>query len=337
MNEWMWIALPLLVLPLVLLFRFVGCGTVLEIDADSERSSYRSFIMGEGGFFGTLPNPMFVPNPANVIGYWRLIDPENVVVTGDIKTAAPAKDQKGFQHGIYVEKVLDEIAPTPTDPGSEGAPGPDTIRIGQPSLVATPNSGAATSRQFKGGYVVVPHKPGLYTDEFTIEAWVRSEWGANVVEFEHTLFRAGGRYPLGLDPPGYRGFAVFANRDNRWQVRVFPTPGDLLPSPPPLRQVVLNKPTHVAVTVGKEGVKKRVRLFVDGLEAGAALVAAYSPPHDAPLYIAVGNSQVDPASTPQPYRPLIGCVQEVVLHNKALPLQEIQNHVAVGTSVPADN
>jgi hypothetical protein len=84
--------------------------------------------------------------------------------------------------------------------------------------------------------------------------------------------------------------------------------------------------THVALSVQNEGSGKRVRLFVDGIETGSVVVPAYFLPTDAPLFIGVGNRVANPLDPPNPAWPMVSAVQEVVLHNKALSQQEIENH-----------
>src|SRR5258708_7850451 len=118
MTEWAFLLTPLLVLPIVLLFRFVGCGTLLEIEPDPDVSPprYRDYIMGEPNNPGGVENINVVPNKADVIGYWRLVD---------APTSKVAKDEKGFQDGSYTETKdpLPEQAPTATTGGSESASG----------------------------------------------------------------------------------------------------------------------------------------------------------------------------------------------------------------------
>ncbi|MGH7359907.1 MAG: LamG domain-containing protein, partial [Candidatus Rokuibacteriota bacterium] len=183
-------------------------------------------------------------------------------------------------------------------------------------------------RFFNGGYVLVPYKPGLYSDQFTIEAWVKID--ALALDFDHTLFDAGGVYafPAGSGA-GPRGFRLFADRNRSWQVRMGPGLNDLLAQPP---LVPLGARTHVALTVANDGPAgggKKVTLYVDGKVAGTATVTSYAPPDGAPLYIGVENTANAPTANANLRNPVLCRIQEVVLHREALPKELIENHVDI--------
>ena len=121
MVEWAFILTPLLVLPILFLFRFVGCAEIAGIrDPDPVAGpppvpkvpNYRDYIMGKPDNPGSVLNPSVKPNPADVIGYWRLVDAASGTV---------AKDEKGFQDGAYR---------TSTDPDT--IPGGLRYRAAQP-------------------------------------------------------------------------------------------------------------------------------------------------------------------------------------------------------------
>jgi hypothetical protein len=355
MTEWVFVLVPFLVLPIVVLFRFVGCAWIagLEEGSPPEKTgqttppppppssppspppqqppltpvytnppNYQKYILGESGNPGLVKNSSVQPNSADVIAYWRLVDAAASTV---------AKDMKAFQDGLYVEgAVLPAINPTPTVPGSEGR-NPGHFVPGEDSLINSDK--AQKCRYFDGGYVRVPYKPGLYTDEFTIEAWIRTDTLA--LGFEHTLFDAGGRYaaPAGT-PVAERGFRIFANRDRSWQMRLGSTKTDLFPAPP---FVPLGARTHIAVTLqndGPAGVQKKITLYVDGKATGSVTVPSYAAPHDAPLLIGVENMTNQPTAGENLRTPLLCRVQEVVLHRKALSKEEIENHVDINRSGP---
>lgn len=346
MSEWWLVVLtPLLVLPLVLLFRFVGCGLdltgqaepdiplpprkdppltpppVLEPTPITTPPNYRAYILGEFPNPGLVKNSAVVPNGADVIGYWRLVD-----AAGAVK----ALDEKHFQDGTYQSgQVLPDIAPTAATAGSKGR-NPAHFVAGQPSLIDSDPTAAC--RLFEGGHVRVDFKPGLYTDQFTIEAWIRA--GAFDADFEYVLFDAGGNYALaGGGGAANRGFRVFVNRQKGWQVQLAPGNAPLFGSGP---LVPLVARTHVAVTVDDiilvgGGVEKAVSLYVDGklIPSSPVTVLAYNRPDGAPLFIGVENAEQNPAQPVRLRRPVLCRIQEVVLHRKALQLAEIENHVDI--------
>ena len=354
MTDWVVVLTPFLVLPIVLLFRFVGCAQIAGLqDSDPEPApapapapaptptpspptptptppppptetkppNYRKYILGEQPNPGLVNAfPAVVPNGADVIAYWRLVD---------APTATIADDEKDFQNGDYkTGHALPAVNPTPTVAGSEGR-NPATFVLGQTSLIDSDLG--VQGRFFNGGYVLVAYKPGLHSEQFTIEAWVRVDLLA--ANFEHTLFDAGGNYgsPAGT-PDAPRGFRIFADRTGHWQVRMGAGPGggapaNLFPTPP---LVPLGARTHLAVTVAAAtGTAKTVSLYVDGKLTATASLAKYDPPYDAPLHIGLENTQNDPTDTPTLRTPVLCRVQEVALHRKALSAQEIANHVDI--------
>ena len=317
MIDWVFVLTPVLVLPLALMFRFVGCGTILTIEPDPP--SYRDYIMGEP-YAGPVRNPGIKPDKADIIGYWRLVDADSSPL---------AKDEKGFGNGLYkTVGYIDARASTPTSPGSEGAAG--DFQFVHDGLIVAEQT--AECRFFRGGHVVVNYEPGLYTDEFTIEAWFEEGWG----EFtsngaQHTLFDAGGHYTgPAQSSPTYQGFSVFADANKRWQVRLGANLAEVFPSPP---LVPLGARTHLAVTVEKDASGgtggRRVTLYIDGKVAGTETVPLYTRPEGAPLVIGVTNAKADPALPLQPDQPVLGRVQEVILYRKPLSQEEIENHVGI--------
>ncbi len=348
MTEWLILLTPVLVLPIVLLFRFVGCAEIAGLGdpAPSEPPSktvpgpglvagppaetppvqppttppnYRKYILGDPVNPGLVKHPAVKPDKANVVGYWRLVDlPSDTV----------AKDENGFRNGQYVQgTALDNVDPQPTPPlsakgGSQAATG--DILTSQPGLIKT--DPAALGRYFNGGYVRVPYLAGLFTEDFTIEAWVFPH--AFTPNYEHTLFQAGGKYAIPPAGSQDHGFRVFENRFGQWQIRMAPAATDLFQSPP---AVPRGAATHLAISVASEPAPvgaKKVTLYVDGKVTQVAIANAYSLPLNADLYIGVENAAA-PAAAVQARTPILGRVQEVVIHRKALAQDEIENHVDI--------
>jgi hypothetical protein len=313
MIDWTYVLTPLLVLPIVLLFRFVGC-TAFTTTAAETSPKYKEYILGLPNNPGTVKNPAVVPNGADVIGYWRLID-----VAGN--TSAQDEASAG-RHGQYVVGNICQLrAPTATAPGSEGR-APGKFIEGQDSLILS--EPGAKCRYFDGGYVRIAHKPAFYSEQFTLEAWVFVDRLA--AGYEHVLFDAGGNYGT---PPAERGFQIVADRDGHWQVRLAPGTAFLFAAPP---LVPLNTPTHMALTVendGAPGGKKKVTLYVDGKVGATGTVNSYNLPDTAPLFIGLENHAPSPVAGTDERSPVLCRVQEVVLHRKVLSKEEIENHVDI--------
>jgi hypothetical protein len=322
MADWAFVLTPLLVLPIVLLFRFVGCG--LDVVGSAEPPLETFPDPKPPAQKPPADPPVLVPEPppeykgtilleTSVRAYWRLVDGVGATV---------AQDEKGFKHGDYKENyMLPQVAPTATTAGSEGR-NPALLKTGQSSLL---DSDSKMCRFFDGGHVLVG--PGLFTDQFTIEAWVRAE--AFSPEYEYTLFDVGGRYAVPPSAAADRGFRLFVNRQKRWQVRLGQNPADLFPNP---QLVPLGNRTHIALTVGNAGaggMQKQFSLYGDGKLLGSVSVSTYNRPDGAPLFIGIANEQANPANTPILRYPALCRIQEVVLHNQALSQGVIQNHVVI--------
>ena len=309
MSDWGFVLVPLLVLPIVLLFRFVGCE---EPKAEDE-------IIAGQGFFPYKDTILAEPD---VIGYWRLVDEP---------TATVAKDEKNFQNGEYKTVPapgLPPEEPNSTFPGSEAASGgfsPHDSLFPFESIKC---------RIFNGGYVLVPFKPGLYTDEFTIEAWIKPQWTQHE-KYEHTLVDAHGHYQkLSETSPSWHGFRIFANRENRWQVYLAPVGVVEMKAAPQIKPGAATM--HLAVTVKSDpaiAAKKHVIIFIDGKIFGLGTTNIYSPPDEAPLFIGVSNTESNPSNPPKPRHPVLSPIQEVVLYRKALSPEVIKKHHDAGKGV----
>ena len=331
MFDWTYLLTPLLVLPIVLLFRFVGCTSFTSSETPPPPEAptppkaptlpkYKEYILGSPNNPGTVKNPTVMPNGADVIGYWRLIDAAG-------NTSAQDEASSG-RHGQYAEgHACQLIAPTATTPGSEFR-APAKFIGGQDSLILSEPS--AKCRYFDGGFVRVPHKPDFYTEQFTLEAWVFVDRLAP--SFEHVLFDAGGKYGT---PLAERGFQVVADRDAHWQVRLAPGTAFVFATPP---LIPLGAPTHMALTVendGAPGGKKKVTLYVDGKVGATGTANSYNLPDTAPLFIGVENHAPLPTAGTDIRSPVLCRVQEVVLHRKALSKEEIENHVDINQKTGA--
>lgn len=354
MTEWILFLPPLLVLPIVLLFRFVGCGEQLALaqsdplptpqptpaptptptptpPPDTEKREapprYRDYILGLDTK-GDVANKSIVPNGADVTAYWRLIDDDPT------KPNAFGSDEKGFAPGQPKENhSLPDVAPTNDDPGSEPRD-PAHFTLGEDSLIES--DPAVHCRFFDGAYLFVPHVPNLFHGQLTIEAWVRV--GTLTTGYEHVLFDAGGTYvyPAGT-PASLRGFRIVADRTNSWQVYVAPKETALFAKPPLISP---NSRAHVALTIADKtpgSAEKIVTFYLNGKPTDVpAEITSYAPPHEAPLFIGIENTRPVPSPTLLTLRhPALFRIQEVVLHRKALSQEELFNHVDINRKVGA--
>jgi hypothetical protein len=130
MTDWFLVLVPLFVLPIVLLFRFVGCG----LDTKGE---VEEIIAGQGFF----PYKDMILDEPSVLAYWRLVDDPNETKAED------AKDSLDGEYKIVLP-LLDEEPNT--FPGSEAAAG--GFFPNQKSLI---DFDPAMCRLFNGGYVLV--------------------------------------------------------------------------------------------------------------------------------------------------------------------------------------
>jgi hypothetical protein len=341
MIDWTFLAVPFLALPLVLLFRFVGCGLGVTGTAAPELiPGYRDYIMGVNDNHGTTPWPNITPNANDVLAYWRLVDVPAVIGA----TAVTAKDEKGRANGQYRDigplPAQPPIAETPVSnaaPGSDAAPG--LVIFGERSLIVTDPE--VMGVQFQGGYMAANYVDGLYADEMTIECWVKCQWSQTPTGNAHTVLFAGGYYQRPDQySPGLHGFRIFADADNKWQVIVYPqggTPqggGQLSTS----TFVSFNTATYVVVTISKDTIggsgQTAVSLWVNAEFIETALVQPFSRPDGSPFYVGLAfvPTEVDPSSggsVSTVGQPVMSQVQEVVLYKRKLERPEIENHFAL--------
>jgi Concanavalin A-like lectin/glucanases superfamily len=181
MADWTFIMTPLLVLLVLSLFRFVGCGidavgSAAPIVEQIDPEAYRVHILGH----------------KELKAYWRLLDDGN---------AETVKDEKQFQDGKYIT----------LETGNKSI---SQFITGQANIA--PLGGPKTSRIFQGGFAKVDFKYGLYGLDFTLEAWVKPQWdGSGLI---HTLFQIGGDFTKFGTPKMI--LQIYADIDNHWQVRL---------------------------------------------------------------------------------------------------------------------
>jgi hypothetical protein len=355
MNEWTFLLVPVFVLPIIALFRFIGCGITAVGRGELEPSTTQPgepFRPGTPSGSSTVTPPFAPPesyrahilrvgNP-DVLGYWRLVDLLGPSAPPP-STASPsdAIDETFTRPAEYIhhDYSLELAAPSGTTPGSTKRIPPYFTYL-QESLIYAERSSAAC-RRFEGGHVAVAGA-GLYTGEFTIEAWIAT----TLLEpgYQYTLFHA---YPLpragALADRGFR-ISVRGSTDpnligkGHWRVALGDSP-EVFPN---AALVPSNGPTHIALTLKSDPQpnapkKKRARLYIDGKlvdPPGEMPVNSYTPPDPSTtLLIGLGRERI---GTNEVFRyPIICRIQEVVLHQRVLLQHEIKDRVELNAKPKA--
>lgn len=187
----------------------------------------------------------------------------------------------------------------------------DTQHPGQGALAGSVD-GAALFDGFVNR-LDVPYSASLGSSNFTFEMWVKVT-NASTRALSPISFR---------DTNAQRGFLLFAyNANTNWQFRTHSgaTAVNLTSTNP----VVLNAWTHVAGTFDGS----RMRLFVNGMEAGTPVTnATYTPNTAAPLRIGAGNNHTNVGDFFWP-----GSIDEVALYTNALAPERLLAHYQNGTN-----
>ena len=297
MGDWILVLIPLSVLALTSLIRFVGC-------------SFDPGGLGTGIDYGAtvLGNP-------DLVGYWRL---------GEV-VGPTANDEKGANPGAYRTAALaaDAVLKSPAAPG--------TLAFGQPGLLNS--DPARTAVGVDGGYVEVPFAAALNPASFSLEAWVHPEWDPG----ESGVFRCvlaaredvGGTVKRGYTLYAGPNLATPGDATAYWQVWV----GEGGPAWQPLigPPVLVGMTSHLVATY--DGMT--LRLYVDGPndDAGtpdAQMPATYVPNTSRPLYIGMGRPETPGPDGPR--FPFKGRLQEVAIYNTALPATTVADHTWAGNS-----
>jgi hypothetical protein len=297
MIEWYVALTPLLVLPILLLFRFVGCDIVFGLT---------------GGSYGEL-----LLNVSSLVAYWRL---------GDLNDDPQAKDEKGLHHGVYGE-------PPATGPNPPSQAGSGEARQGEPGLIKGETE--RKSVDFQGGYVVVPFASALNTPSFTVEAWVfPGDWQAgnhHVVvesaEFDGSTVRGFSMVALWNDVQQ----KAFWSAALGTPAAVVTISGPEVKSPPTKTYLALTY--DAASSTATFYVATRAD---DWDLQFTQSVPDYQPVQSNSLYIGAVHVAlpVEPLPPPAPPVdfPFIGRIQEVALYKEAISRHLLEGHRQVGIS-----
>lgn len=195
MNAWYFLLAPLAVLAVLLLFGFVGCGSVLGVTDVEIGVPYAGAVAADG--------------PS---AWWRLQESDPPVPT----SGGTAKDELGALPGIFTQPATGypENATTRTI----GAPSPVKLNLGvQPGLLATDTN--VRAMEVHGGFVRIANAGGLFQGSFTIEVLVSAQWDLTKPGFFLPVLSC--RDPASRN----KGFVLYAGPDPNdpakyvWQLR----------------------------------------------------------------------------------------------------------------------
>src|SRR2546427_2897989 len=140
MMEWTFLLTPLAVLAVLLLFRFVGCDSIVGIDE----------------LHGTdYPGTVAADHP---VSYWRLHEEHSAEPSpGPTAPNTPvsggtAKDETGANDGIYKAVIVQPLPQLPDSPSAPQPPGSPSLTLEAPGLLELSGQ-QSTSLQVDGGYV----------------------------------------------------------------------------------------------------------------------------------------------------------------------------------------
>jgi hypothetical protein len=255
-TDWLLVMVPLLVLPVVLMFGFAGCALILGIDEPTHGPK------PDPPAPPTPPTPPAPPTPPTPLkyddlvakigslrGWWRLGD----------ATPPVARDSASMPHdGTYTGGVT---------LGEAGPPG-----IGGDSAALF--DGATASVEV--AYAMLLNPP----DDFSVELWVKP---GSVKPTGQTLMRS-----LDKDAAGFRGFALGVFQDNSKNVQVTASVGDGTPTPQTSQSVLSPGAFHHVVLTYQRS-SGTLTLYVDAVSVGTKTNVAYVANAQQSLFIGSGG------------------------------------------------
>jgi len=317
---------PLLLLPIVILFRFIGC-TPFTSGPDTP-VPYEDQVKGDTG----------------IVAYWRLGEP---APPAPPDPPDKAKDEKTLNDGDYIEVA----ANLPATAISQGGLSGKAVR-GAPNSSLLRSEPSRSAVDFEGGYVRVPNFASamLSHSTFSIEAWVLAKgWqsGSAAAPFAHQVITLAeiDPGPSAVPPRGFSLFAQWVDGSSTsdplppgktagfyWRASLGPGKGTEFSRVTVWeKQAVLNRKTYLAVIYDATKPTDQLTLHVGmgGSDAGAwdaSMTTAYIPAEQSPLYIGVGNLTLPPAEAI--YGPFVGFIQEVAVYSRVLSSEKDLERVA---------
>ena len=300
MSEWYLVLTPLLLLPVFLLFHFVGCDALFGLDEVADIKKYQERVEAQ----------------SSLVAYWRLQEQN---------TDPQAHDQKMSHPGFYVP-----TAPTPAQ-GTSSQAATGNVWQFQPAVRAPAPPGDTTSVDFEGGYIVIPSDDSLKSTSFTVEAWVKP--GAWEMPFTHAAITL-----AELDNNGaiQRGFSVFGQWDAAAQKHFWGATVGTGSAFVYIKGAEINTSatgTYLALTYdGAQAVLYVASSFNQWDAKTTPVSVAYVPVTTNHFYIGANlltlPAQPLPPAQPPPTAdyPFIGQIQDVAFYNTALSEATIQDH-----------
>jgi hypothetical protein len=305
-DGWSLALISVVVLGLLWLVRFVGCG--LDVTGQAA-PTYRFSVINE----------------PDLVSYWRLGEPDGTAVD------AQAKDEKNVHHGAYKTATLAANAAML----SPATASPPILDGGEVSLHAAETT--ASSFRFNGGYARVGWASALNPSKFTVEAFVRPSWPETQTGVFHCVLAsreeaAGKRhgYILYAGPVLDPVTAAIVDPAMRWQAWVGTgVAGQLwqwvVSDTPVVQTATYLAATYDGTTLGFFAMNDRVK----DLDIGKIVKtrnATYSPNPGKPLYIGMGGTE-RAVPTPGPLYPFDGLIQDVAVYKAALSTDTIGKHL----------
>jgi hypothetical protein len=301
MSASLLVALPFALLAIVLLLCFVGCDELFGLDELPDPTPFHKYT------------DTILAEPT-LVAYWPLGEAAG-------PTAFDRKPGPGH-NGTYLNH------PFPDDPVGHSAAAPGTLTLGRPGIVAgdtvpphDESSAQTTCIEVDGGYVSVPFDPALNppkADGFTIEAWVRPEWGEAATAAQRHIVAS-------IDTAGglNKGYVFFASETNTWNGAVLTGGGATVVEGP---KVKFDATSHLVLTYEVDPISMipRLTLFVDGSER-TSHTADYQASIESRLFIGAGGPQLT-----EPRFPWVGKIQCVAFYKGALLPKRVAEHFAFG-------
>jgi hypothetical protein len=297
--------IPVMLLTVVLLSCFVGCGFQTS---GIPAPPYQKTVTGTGG----------------LAAFWPL----------DETSGTTAHDISGNQFdGAYT------AGPNVTayNPALQSDKAPGTFTLNQSNIVPGDTVGGTGTAlnpcaAFDGGFVRVPWQKALNDlSQFTIEAWVVPNWALADAQSNPSS-----RVVVASSSSGaFQGFAIYASTANLWSASLGNGSQNVIATTPNSQTIVQGSIFFLVVTFDGS----TLTLWVNPADttqppSGQATTASnlVPVPSPIPLYIGMGAPDLDSQASSPTTRiwPFNGLIQDVAIYEVVLDNTTIQNHFLGG-------